>query len=291
MGLFGNLFGRGESEIRLREFQTICHSYDEYQKLFKSNAVILFSRRKAYLEVIAKTIQSLASIEALPDWCAKEVQKINEEISAFRTAVQYEKHPAEFAKMTDVTGRTSSYLESGTSASEAIKKIGATAAMAIATVTGTVFSRSALTATTSAAATNAALAWLGGGSIIAGVGVAGGTTILGLFGPVGLTAAVLGTGIGTAYKWMKNDKDVQEITQNIEAIRHDTHILLRQCSRLSILMERSENAYTARLLPCRSWLETVNPKDYRQWNEEQKHKLEELFNALSITTQLINERV
>ena len=68
--------------------------------------------------------------------------------------------------------------------------LGPTAAMGIATTFGVASTGTAISALSGAAATNAALAWLGGGALAAGGGgMAAGNALLALAGPIGWTIA------------------------------------------------------------------------------------------------------
>lgn len=74
----------------------------------------------------------------------------------------------------------------GVSAGVAVAAMGPTAAMGIATTFGVASTGTAISTLSGAAATNAALAWLGGGALAAGGGgIVAGETILTLAGPVG----------------------------------------------------------------------------------------------------------
>ena len=98
----------------------------------------------------------------------------------------------------------------GVGAGVAFVAMGPNIAMGIATSFGVASTGTAISALSGAAATNAALAWLGGGALAAGGGgMVAGEAFLSLFGPVGWTiagAAVLGSGL---MLWKsKNDQRV-----------------------------------------------------------------------------------
>lgn len=80
----------------------------------------------------------------------------------------------------------------------AVAVVGPPAAMAVATTVGVASTGTAISALSGAAATSAALAWLGGGTLAAGGGgMAAGSAFLALAGPVGWAiggAAVVVTG-------------------------------------------------------------------------------------------------
>lgn len=87
----------------------------------------------------------------------------------------------------------------GVGAGVAVAAMGPTAAMGIATTFGVASTGTAISALSGAAATNAALAWLGGGALAAGGGgMAAGEAFLAMAGPVGWAiagVAIAGTGL------------------------------------------------------------------------------------------------
>ena len=143
-----------------------------------------------------------------------------------------------------------------------------------------------------AAATNAALAWLGGGAVATGgAGVAGGSFILGLFGPIGAAIAGVSAISGIALVRSKNRKQVENIDKHIDSIRHDIQSLDQKIQRLCQIMNRSDYNNETRLKPTLKWIKKIQPKKYKEWNDDQRHELEKLVNVVSNTVQLINERV
>lgn len=83
-----------------------------------------------------------------------------------------------------------------------VAALGPTAAMSIAMTFGTASTGTAISTLTGAAATKAALAWLGGGALAAGGGgIAAGNALLALAGPVGWGIAAVGViGGGVLYR-------------------------------------------------------------------------------------------
>ena len=74
----------------------------------------------------------------------------------------------------------------GVTAGAAVVSVAPTVAMWVATTFGTASTGTAISALSGAAATNAALAWLGGGALaVGGGGMAAGNAFLALAGPVG----------------------------------------------------------------------------------------------------------
>lgn len=109
----------------------------------------------------------------------------------------------------------------GIAAGAAVGTMGPAAAMAFATTFGSASTGAAISTLGGAAATNAALAWLGGGAIAAGgSGVAGGTLILSLLGPIGLGIGGIAAITGIFVSRKKNKKIIDELTSKIDPLRN-----------------------------------------------------------------------
>lgn len=120
--------------------------------------------------------------------------------------VQQVKKIEEDYKKTDI--KTMGAGVAGAGAGVAVATLGPTAAMGIATTFGVASTGTAISTLSGAAATNAALAWIGGGALTAGGGgMAAGSTVLFLAGPVGWSiagATLLGS--GALFLKGKNDR-------------------------------------------------------------------------------------
>lgn len=94
---------------------------------------------------------------------------------------QAEKIELEYRK---AESKAASHGAAGVSAGVAVAALGPTAAMGIATTFGVASTGTVISTLSGAAATNAALAWLGGGALVAGGGgMAAGNIFLALMGP------------------------------------------------------------------------------------------------------------
>lgn len=292
MGLFSSILGSGEIEERVDDLRRVCSRFSNNQNRLKTMAMDLYEKRKSYLDVLVSLSQYLSSVDNLPSWFHSDFKESFDQIKDFQKAVEYEKNPKKFAEVTDETGRTAKLVGSAASTGKTIAILGPTATMAIATVVGTASTGTATSALSSLAATNAALAWLGGGVVAAGgAGVAGGSLVLGLFGPIGWTIAGLGTVGGIVSARIKNKDKLREVENQIDTIKHDNQNMEFKLDHLSELINRSDYNYQSRLVVSVNWLMAVQPKDYTKWDADQKYELEKLINAVSNTAQLINERV
>ena len=291
MGLFKSLLGADEKEARINELKSECDRYTQNQEQLKEKAMSLYTRRKKYVITIMETEESVNSIKKLPEWFTDEMDESVSRTKDFRMAIDHEQDPLEFAKMTDSTGRTAAYIGVGTATGAAIGTLEPTAAMSIATIMGTASTGTAIGALSGAAATNAALAWLGGGSLAAGgAGIAGGSLVLGMFGPIGGVIAGVSALGGVALLRTKNKKKAEEASQYISMIKHDNNNLELKLSHLSDIIKRSKSI-SERLEKSQIWVKEATPKDYSRWDDGQKHELEKLMNNISNMVQLINERI
>ena len=102
----------------------------------------------------------------------------------------------------------------GIGAGVAVVTLGPTAAMGIATTFGVASTGTAISSLSGAAATNAALAWLGGGALAAGGGgVTAGNAFLALAGPVGWAmagVAIIASGL-MFWKFTRDKKKIENI--------------------------------------------------------------------------------
>ncbi len=143
-------------------------------------------------------------------------------IRLFQEAVQNEKIALEEANelIKDPTGKYAGIAGVGAAAGAAVATLGPSAAMAFATTFGTAATGTAISALSGVAATNAALAWLGGGALAAGGGgMAAGSAILAMFGPIGW--AVGGIAVGTT-SFLINWKNRKIAKQAIEMVKDIT---------------------------------------------------------------------
>lgn len=285
--------GSLEMEKKMEELKKLCDEYTYKRDQLVKLAQQLFEKRKGYVNTICRIAEELENISGLPKWCEESSNEWFENIRDFQTAVKYENDPQKFEELTIESGRAAAYWAGGAAAAGgALGAFGSTAAMSVATVLGTASTGTAISTLSGAAATNAALAWLGGGAVATGgAGVAGGSFILGLFGPIGAAIAGVSAISGIALVRSKNRKQVENIDKHIDSIRHDIQSLDQKIQRLCQIMNRSDYNNETRLKPTLKWIKKIQPKKYKEWNDDQRHELEKLVNVVSNTVQLINERV
>ena len=292
MGFLSLLANAIDKDDKASGFKSICRKYTNNKEYFKDLAVSLYKKRKKMINIFFQVVNSIEDIQNLPNWCKEELKESKSDIQDFCLAVKYENDPQKFAEETDVTSRTVAYIKKSEnnsgktiSGGVAIKDLGPTAAMAIATVVAASTTGTTSKNMSNREATNAALAWMEGGIKAMGVGAgAMGVLSLGMFGVVGLTIAGIGM-LSSA----KVCAEVQKYSSGKE-IEDDNSNLEKKLSHLEKLKLRSDKDFDA-LCTCFSRITEVESKDYEKWNDSQKHELERIVNTIANTVYLINERV
>ncbi len=168
----------------------------------------------------------------------------------------------------------------------AVAAMGPTAAMGVATTFGVASTGTAISSLSGAAATNAALAWLGGGTLATGGGgIVAGEAFLALTGPVGWAiAGVALLASGLMFWKAKNDKekieDVFTLISKRDVRSYDLAIvelnerIARIIDESSILRDAITDIKTYGL-------------DYNEMTEQQQYTLGAYVNLMHSSTQLL----
>lgn len=292
MKIIDRITGKLEWKRQVDELQKICEKYHNNRASLTKKAQSLFDKRKNYVSTIEDIESYLSSIDNLPSWCEDEMQEALLLLQDFKTAVQYEKSPMDYANLHDASGRTAAFMAAGGVVGTATAVFGPTAAMSLATVLGTASTGTAISALSGAAATNAALAWLGGGALAAGgAGVAGGNLVLAMFGPIGGAIAGISGAVGLTVIRKKNRKLAAQVEEQKESIKKDNMTLAKRITALQSLISKSTEFDKTKLTPSLQWIKEVKPKYYSRWTDDQKRQLEVLLNNVSNMAQLINQRI
>ena len=174
----------------------------------------------------------------------------------------------------------------GVGAGVAVVTLGPTAAMGVATTFGVASTGTAISALSGVAATNAALAWLGGGALAAGGGgMAAGSAFLALAGPVGWTIAGLSI-IASGLMFFKTKGDKERL-ENAYTLISNRDIKSYELA----IVELSERI--KRIIDETGKLETAIKKietfgtDYSQMTEEQQYELGAYVNLMEASTMLL----
>lgn len=230
----------------------------------------------------------LSTIQSLFD-CIRNVPEENklkyENLKAIRVnwKQQAERIEIEYKK-TEI--KTTGQGAAGVGIGVAVAALGPTAAMGIATTFGVASTGTAISVLSGAAATNAALAWLGGGALAAGGGgMAAGSAFLALAGPVGW--AIAGVSIvasGVTFFMIKRNKErlenVYTFISNRDIKSYELAIV-ELSERITRIMDE-----TGKLEEAISKIETFG-RDYNKMSEAQQYELGAYVNLMEASTMLL----
>ncbi|WP_318617135.1 hypothetical protein [Sporosarcina sp. YIM B06819] len=174
----------------------------------------------------------------------------------------------------------------GVGAGVAVVALGPTAAMGVATTFGVASTGTAISTLSGAAATKAALAWLGGGTLATGGGgIVAGNALLALAGPIGWAiagVALLGSGL-LFWKTKSNQdrlEDIFTLISNRDINSYELAIVEIN-ERISHIIDESVILHNA--------IEKIESfgLDYNQMTEAQQYELAAYVNLMSASTQLL----
>jgi hypothetical protein len=174
-----------EPKIKLDDaLRMAVDQYNDAYTMMNDNGTALHRER-------TRAVDMIVHIEDLVNSIANRPKAFDTEIVEIRTHRESFLDVCEIAKEElDVAKKSALGAGAGVATGAAIVSVAPTMAMWVATTFGTASTGTAISALSGAAATNAALAWLGGGALAAGGGgMAAGHAFLALAGPVGWSIA------------------------------------------------------------------------------------------------------
>lgn len=174
----------------------------------------------------------------------------------------------------------------GVGAGVAVAALGPTAAMGIATTFGVASTGTAISALSGAAATNAALAWLGGGALaVGGGGMAAGEAFLALAGPVGWAIAGVAI-IGSGIMLLKSKGDKKKLEDVFALVsKRDVKSYDLATVELDERIARIQNE--SQLLTAAIERAQTFGTDYESMTEAQQYELGSYVNLMESSTQLL----
>ena len=187
----------------LSKLERAQREYEEAGRATNNAAQLLYETRKIAVRAIETTVEKLKNASDFSFEHMKSIADAKSSIRLFTEATLNEEKVKN--SINDPTGKYLGTAVAGSTVGAAVAAFGPTAAMAIATTFGTAATGTAISSLSGIAATNAALAWLGGGALAAGGGgMAAGSAILALAGPIGLTIGGAAAGFAALTASKKN---------------------------------------------------------------------------------------
>lgn len=279
------------AKLRQKEidnYNSAVNRYEDVAKDLNKNSSDLYEERKKALEVIKLVEELINCLANTPKKFKVAVKKMEIEVKSFKAKQQdIKKAEVEAKAAAGSSGATATLSALGI----AVATMGPTAAMGIATTFGVASTGTAISSLTGAAATNAILAWLGGGALAAGGGgISAGSALIALAGPVGWTiagvafASSICAGLFANYKnKITADKLVNE-RNNLEKIIREFNAMN---SEVKALLDTTQN----QIIGVTEAKKAIIKNDYSDFSKEEKIQAGLLVNSTLTLAQLINKEL
>ena len=268
-----------------RMLEQAVTDYNDAYTLMNDKGIRLYVER-------CRAVDTITNVENLVNSIANHPKKFDAEFSEINTNRSHFTESCDFAdRELQAAREAAGGAGAGLAAGASVAFMGPTAAMWVATTFGTASTGTAISTLSGAAATNAALAWLGGGTLAAGGGgTAAGSALLAMAGPIGWTIAgatllssiLLFAKKRTKLNKQKND-EIESVKINTERVKELDGKIGEIIKETKDVMSGLNNSYTDCL--------KVFGKDYAEFSDEQKVKLGALVNNTKALSALFDKTV
>ncbi len=266
-------------------YEQAITEYNSTFTLMNDKGVSLLIQRERATDLIDLVESLVNSIVNTPKSFETDFYEIDINRAEFLAAEEFARKDLEAAR------KSAASATAGFTAGAAVASMAPTAALWVATTFGTASTGTAISALSGAAATNAALAWLGGGAVAAGGGgAAAGGALLALAGPVGWTVAGA-TLLASVALFTKSKFENREAKQEaLTSVRQNTTLVKRMDAQIDDLLRRSA---TLREQLLHSYCQALGcfGADFRTLSALQQSKLVALVNSTKACAALLNKRI
>jgi len=268
-----------------RMLEQAITEYNDAYTLMNDKGVKLFVERNRSVDLIDNVENFVNSIANRPKSFDSDFEIIETSRRQFSESCDFADRELQAAR--EAAGGAGAGIAAGAS----VAFMAPTAAMWIATTFGTASTGTAISALSGAAASNAALAWLGGGALAAGGGgMAAGNALLALAGPIGWTiagATLLSSIVLFAKKRTKLNKEkneeIENVKRNIETVKELDLKIKEVLDNTITIREGLSTSYKNCL--------TMYGGDYTSFTDEQKSNLGALVNNTKALSELFNATI
>lgn len=227
----------------------------------------------------SKAVDSLAYIETLVNSIANHPKKFDDDFEEINVEKKEFQNVVDFANKELLAAREAAGgAGAGLAAGASVACMGPTAAMWVATTFGTASTGTAISTLSGAAASKAALAWLGGGTLATGGGGAvAGEALLAMAGPIGWSIAGATLAASIVLFARNKTKLNKEKNEEIEAVKRNTESVKEIEKALTKLVDATSQLSSALYSSYTECFE-MSGKDYSTFSDEQKMRLGTLVN-------------
>lgn len=270
------------------EYLSLVEKYENIAEKSNHRMIDLYESRISAIEIISNVGESINKISNTPKEFEVELGKVHHEVISFDDKIkEVEKADLEVKIASGSAAANTSLSGLGV----VVATVGAKSAMAIATTFGTASTGAAISTLSGAAANSAALAWIGGGALsVGGGGMATGSVLLGLAGPVGW--AVAGVSMTAAFAFgkhasNKNKRTTEELNEEIKNINEIVKKSELKVEEIELLIETTKNQSSGLSI----LREQLRVGDYNDFSDEEKYQAGLVVNSTLVLSKLINQEL
>ena len=273
------------SEALDKELERTGKRYDEAYALVSEAGERLLDQRQGAVRLIEDVEGLINSIARHPKSFEIDIQDIYVQKNQFKTTIEY---GMEQRKALETSFKSAG---AGVAAGAAVASMAPSAAMWVATTFGTASTGTAISALSGAVATNAALAWLGGGALAAGGGgMAAGQALLALAGPVGWGVAGTSLVASALLVWRKRHKIQESKKDEIARMKNCVEALKEIKGKIDVISIETTSLFESLQAALSSCID-LRGCDYTSFSDEQKQALGAIVNNTKSLSVLLNETV
>ena len=268
-----------------KELRRKNEQYDNTYSLVCEVGEKLLEQRQDALKMIESIEDIVNSISKYPKVFETDVAEISIQKEQFKSTIEY---GIEQRKVLETSAKN---VGTGVAAGVAVASMAPTAAIWVATTFGTASTGTAISALSGAAATNAALAWLGGGALaVGGSGMAAGQAFLALAGPIGWGVAGTSVVISVLFAWRKKHRIQETKRDEIARIKHCIDALEKVKGKINQISLETLGLCD-NLKRDITYCGKLRGLDYTNFSKEQKMILGRLINNTKSLSALLNKTV
>lgn len=215
-------------------YEDAIAEYNDAFTLMNDKGLALLGQRERSTDLIDFVELLVNSVANTPKTFEAVFEQIDVDKKEFLAAEDFARKDLDAARMSAMGAGA------GFATGAAVASLAPTAALWVATTFGTASTGTAISTLSGVAATNAALAWLGGGTLAAGGGgAAAGGALLALAGPVGWTIAGAGLLASIALLTKKKLENREAREEALTAVKRNTSIVRRMDAEIADLLEKT----------------------------------------------------
>jgi len=282
-------------EEKIEEAKAAREEPDEYDKAVIAYNMAYTDLSDAGLDLHSQRVRAIdliEHVEALVNSIANRPKSFDRDLGEVLTCKATFKEAESFARKELEAARASATSAgAGLAAGMAVASLAPSAALWVATTFGTASTGTAISALSGAAASQAALAWLGGGALAAGGGgTAAGSALLALAGPIGwgIAGATL---LASIVLFTKKKLDLRDEKQKeLAAVKENTEKVAEMAAEIGALLAKT-TGLREKLDAQYGLCMAVYGADYMALSQGQQDGLAAMVNNTLTLSRLLNERL